>query len=311
MNIYGGLLMEIKNIAIVGMGALGIMYGEHIQKRIGKEYVQFVMDSQRYEVHKNDRYTVNGELQDFNIVESRNAKQADLVIIATKSQGLNQALDVMEPLVGEHTVMMSVMNGITSEEIIAERFGDRNLIYCVALGMDSMREGTDVQYKSLGRIEAGILKEEQRPALQATADFFGKMELAFHIKEDIKKALWGKLLMNVGINQTCTVYEACYKEVLNTREYFDAMSGAMHEVMAVAQKEGVQLTEEDYEAYVALIKTLQPEGYPSMRQDAVAKRKSEVELFAGTVMKVAEKHGVDVPVNRFYYERIKEMEAAY
>lgn len=303
--------MEIKNVAVVGMGALGIMYGEHIQKRIGKENVQFVMDASRYQVHKDEKYTVNGERQDFQILETKNAKPADLVIVATKSQGLNQALDVMAPLVGEHTVIMSVLNGITSEEIIAERFGDRNLIYCVALGMDSMREGTDVQYKSLGRIEAGILKEEQKPALEAAADFFEKMELAFHIKDDIKKALWGKLLMNVGINQTCTVYEACYREVLNTKEYFDAMSGAMHEVMAVAEKEGVQLTEEDYDAYVALIRTLQPEGYPSMRQDAVAKRKSEVDLFAGTIIKVAEKHGVDVPVNRFYYEKIKEMEAAY
>ena len=54
-----------------------------------------------------------------------------------------------------------------------------------------------------------------------------------------------------------------------------------------------------------------PAGKPSMRQDGEAHRRSEVELFAGTVLRRAEKHGLDVPVNRWLYETVKRMEAAY
>jgi 2-dehydropantoate 2-reductase len=48
-----------------------------------------------------------------------------------------------------------------------------------------------------------------------------------------------------------------------------------------------------------------------MRQDGLAHRKSEVELFAGTVLALAEKHKIDAPVNRKIYETILTMERAY
>ena len=52
-------------------------------------------------------------------------------------------------------------------------------------------------------------------------------------------------------------------------------------------------------------------GKPSMRQDGEAHRKSEVELFAGTIIRRAEKFGLDVPVNRWLYDTVKQMEAGY
>ena len=60
-----------------------------------------------------------------------------------------------------------------------------------------------------------------------------------------------------------------------------------------------------------LIDGLDPEGMPSMRQDGLAHRRSEVALFAGTVLNKAEKLGLDVPVNRELFRRITEMEKAY
>ena len=89
------------------------------------------------------------------------------------------------------------------------------------------------------------------------------------------------------------------------------MIAAMREVIAVAGKEGISLTEDDLSSYVDLLKTLSPEGAPSMRQDGMAHRKTEVEMFAGTVICLAEKHHILVPANRFLYERVKQMEADF
>ena len=107
------------------------------------------------------------------------------------------------------------------------------------------------------------------------------------------------------------VYDTTYAGALNTKEAFDAMSGAMREVVAVAQREGIRLTQDDIDKYIGILRTLKPDGYPSMRQDALAGRKSEVELFAGTVIRLAARHGIPVPVNELYYERIREMEADF
>ena len=303
--------MEIHKVAIVGMGALGLMYGEQIQKSLGKDHISFVMDSARYQHHKAETYTVNGVPQDFVLVDAAEATPVDLVIVATKASGLESALDVMAGLVTEHTILISVMNGISSEQILAERFGDRNLVHCVAIGMDAMRDGQTLNYINQGKLQIGILKDEQKPALAALCQFLDRVGLAYSVENDILHALWGKFLLNVGINQACMVYETTYAGALTTPHIFETMSAAMHEVITIAAKEGIHLTEQDFEQYIKILHTLKPDGYPSMRQDALARRKSEVELFAGTVLQLAAKHQVPAPANTFFYQRIQELEAGY
>lgn len=89
------------------------------------------------------------------------------------------------------------------------------------------------------------------------------------------------------------------------------MIAAMEEVLRLAPYEGVTLTADDLKEDLALVDRLSPEGMPSMRQDGLAKRPSEVELFSGTVLRLAEKHGLETPVNRELYQKICEMERGY
>ena len=118
-------------------------------------------------------------------------------------------------------------------------------------------------------------------------------------------------MLNVGINQTVMVYEGTYRTVQQPGEARETMLSAMREVLTLANLEGFALTEHDLNQWVALADTLAPEGMPSMRQDAMTHRKSEVELFAGTVIRLAKTHGLDVPVNEMLYRRIREMESMY
>ena len=303
--------MEIKTVAIVGMGALGMLYGEQLQKVLPAGAVRFVMDEERFKRHKNDKYEVNGVEQSFTLQSVAQAEPVDLVIVATKFSGLNEALEEMQGLVGPQTIIYSVLNGISSEEYIKERYGDDNLLYCVALGMDAVREGTSLTYQHKGILKLGMLAKKQRPALAAVMALLEKAGIQYVIEEDILHALWAKLLLNVGINQTCMVYETNYGGAFTNEEARQDMFAAMHEVITVAQREGIKLTEADFEGCVNVLRGLSPEGLPSMRQDAMAKRKSEVELFAGTIIRLGAKHNVPTPVNQRYYDIIKAMEAKY
>lgn len=303
--------MEIKTVAIVGMGALGMLYGEQLQKVLPAGAVRFVMDEERFKRHKNDKYEVNGVEQSFTLQSVAQAEPVDLVIVATKFSGLNEALEEMQGLVGPQTIIYSVLNGISSEEYIKERYGDDNLLYCVALGMDAVREGTSLTYQHKGLLKLGILAKKQRPALAAVMALLEKAGIQYVIEEDILHALWAKLLLNVGINQTCMVYETNYGGAFTNEEARQDMFAAMHEVITVAQREGIKLTEADFEGCVKVLRGLSPEGLPSMRQDAMAKRKSEVELFAGTIIRLGAKHNVPTPVNQRYYDIIRAMEAKY
>lgn len=303
--------MEIKTVAIVGMGALGMLYGEQLQKVLPAGAVRFVMDEERFKRHKNDKYEVNGVEQSFTLQSVAQAEPVDLVIVATKFSGLNEALEEMQGLVGPQTIIFSVLNGISSEEYIKERYGDDNLLYCVALGMDAVREGTSLTYQHKGILKLGMLAKKQRPALAAVMALLEKAGIQYVIEEDILHALWAKLLLNVGINQTCMVYETNYGGAFTNEEARQDMFAAMHEVITVAQREGIKLTEADFEGCVKVLGGLSPEGLPSMRQDAMSKRKSEVELFASTIIRLGAKHNVPTPVNQRYYDIIKAMEAKY
>ena len=89
------------------------------------------------------------------------------------------------------------------------------------------------------------------------------------------------------------------------------MIAAMREVRAVAELEGVEVTEEDLNFYVNLLKTLAPDGMPSMAQDRINRKLSEVDMFAGNVIELADRHKIQVPANRYLYERVKEIEKEY
>ena len=302
---------QIKTVAIVGMGALGLMYGEHIQKAAGPDRVCFLLDEGRMERYRDYSFSVNGEAVQFSMVSAAKAKPVDLVIVATKYNGLRDAMQVMEKAVDEHTVIISVLNGISSEEILGEQFRKENIVPCVALGMDAMRDGQSLSYCNKGSLRLGIVEEKQRPALEAVTEFFDRISMPYGVEEDIMHAMWGKFMLNVGINQTCMVYDTTYSGALAEDAAREDMFAAMHEVLTIAEAERITLTEEDFAYYVNIIRRLNPQGYPSMRQDALAHRPSEVEMFAGTVCRIAARHGIAVPVNQKYQQIIREREKSY
>ena len=303
--------MQIRSVAIVGMGALGLLYGDHIQKAAGAGSVSFLLDRERWNRYQDATFSVNGEKVSFPMVVAEEAEPVDLLIVATKYNGLRSAMEVMEKAVGEHTVIISVLNGISSERILAEKYDSRNIIPCVALGMDAMRDGHALNYCNKGSLRIGITREEQRPAFTALTEYFDQIGMPYGEEKDIMHAMWGKFLLNVGINQTCMVYGTTYYGALHEPEAKRDLFGAMNEVVDIARAENINLTQEDVAYYTNILTTLKPDGYPSMRQDAIARRKSEVDMFAGTVMEIAAKHGILVPVNEKYYRIVQEMESRY
>lgn len=119
-------------------------------------------------------------------------------------------------------------------------------------------------------------------------------------------------MLNVGVNQICMVYNTNYEGALTpASEENMAMIGAMREVILVGNAEGVNLGEAELKEYIRILKTLDPKATPSMGQDRLNKRRSEVDMFAGAVIELAKKHGIPVPANEFLYQRVHEIEAEY
>lgn len=305
---------RITNITLIGMGALGVLYGNHFAKALGAEHVRFLADAGRIAGYQQNGIFCNGADCHFTYQDTAQpGEKADLLIFAVKATALQKAIEEVRDFVDENTIILSVLNGISSEEIIEGKLGSGTVLYSIAQGMDAVKAGNQVTYTRIGTVCIGVPKTqaEKYPMLDRVVELFGRTGLPYVIEPDIMHRLWGKWMLNVGVNQTVMVKEGNYGTVQKPGEARDMMVAAMREAMAIAQKEMVSVTEQDLNEYLDLIDTLSPEGMPSMRQDGLAKRYSEVELFAGTVLQKAKKHGIDVPVNRYFYETVKKIEASY
>ena len=304
-------MKEIQSTAIIGMGALGLLYGNQIVSRLGSSGLRFIADRKRIQKYHSMEFTVNGEHRTFPMEDCETAAPADFVIVAVKYNALPEALNTMKNCVGPDTTIISVMNGISSEQMIGERYGREKVLYSIAQGMDAMKFGSSLTYTQAGELRVGALSPEQNNRLEAMTAFFDRAGIAYTVEDDILHRLWGKFMLNVGVNQTCMAYETTYSGTLVPGEAHDTMIGAMREVIRLARAEHVNLTEQDLDSYIDLLKTLSPDGMQSMRQDSLSHRPSEVEMFSGTVREMAKKHGLATPVNDRLYKRIREMESQY
>lgn len=302
-------MAPIESVAIIGRGALGIMYADAIARAGGD--IAFVMDDVRYERQAGEPVQVNGVERAFRCIRSSQGAPVDLVVFAVKATALDDALELAAPFVGPQTRMLSLLNGITSEERIAARYGWKNLVLAVAQGMDAVRFGSALTYSKMGQIRFGAAPATDPAAVVSIAEYLEHTGVPYVLEEDVVHRLWAKFMLNVGVNQTCMVYGGTYGTVTVPGEQNRTFVAAMREVVAVANAEGVALTEADLTGMVELMGTLDPAGMPSMAQDRINRRPSEVEEFAGALIARAERHGILVPTNRWLYEQVRRIEGEY
>ena len=296
--------MEIQSIDIVGLGALGVMYADFFTKKLGKEHVRVLADSSRVERYRRDQVTFNGEVCDLGYCDAaKESRMSQLILFTVKYGALAEAMEEVAHLVDEHTILLSALNGIRSEEDLGRRFGADKVVHCIAQKMDALKEGNTATCANRGELALGIMGEDTKENLDAVVAFFERTGFCYSCPEDIRHAMWGKLLCNVGVNQTVTWYAGTYRTVQQQGEAREMMKAAMEEVILVANAEGVDLSKRDLEQWVSIIDTLNPDGEPSMRQDSKAGRKTEVSLFAGTICELGRKHGIATPVNDRFLER--------
>ncbi len=297
------------HITIIGMGALGILFGDILTASLGRDAVTFLADEQRIQKYRQDGVFCNGRACDFQM--SNQASCTDLLIFAVKGNGLYDAMESAKSAVGENTIILSLLNGISSEEILAQYFPKGHIVHCIAQGMDAVKLGNKLTYSHKGELRIGTPDPALSPFVERATEILKCGGVPYVVEEDILHRLWSKWMLNVGVNQIVMVNEGTYGTVQCPGEPRDTMIAAMREVVKLSEYAKTGVTEDDLTFYVNLLDTLDPNGMPSMRQDGIAHRYSEVELFAGTVIKKAEQYGVSVPVNQMLYRRVKEMETAY
>lgn len=303
----------IKNITIIGLGAIGSVYGNLLQ-RVSDLNVRVLVDSDRKSRYESEGIFVNGERLPFAyITPDEKTEEADLIIVSVKYSNLPRAIEDIRNQVGKNTVIMSLLNGITSEEEIAEVYGEDKIVYAISNGIDATREGTSIFCSNPGKISFGKKHNETiSEKLIAIKECFDCAQIPNDIPANMEQALWYKFMINVGINQTSAVTGATYGVFQKIPYARELAKAAMMEVVQLAQLQNIALKEGDIDVFFdTIISSLSKEGKPSMLQDIEARRFTEVAMFSEKMMELGHRFNIETPVNQMLYQIIKTLESRF
>ena len=299
----------LKNIYLLGAGAVGVLPAEKLLKTAGVTLTA-AADLPRVTRYRKDGIFFNGEKLPLSFAspeEMAGMPPADLIIAATKTTTLSAALTNVIPVTDKNTIFLPLLNGITADEVIREHFPQNTILRGYFLGHASVREKNFICHDGVGTFYCG----GESNALQKVYELFSRAKINIELPENMDSAIWKKFILNVGINQTQAMFYADYGAVQRDKKLLDYCRKLMHEAAAVANAENISGTGEMIEAAMQVVTSMPENVKTSMLQDALAHRPSEVDAFAGTLCAKARKYGIPTPLNDEVFAEIRSREAAY
>ena len=293
-------------IAIVGSGALGLFYGAHLQ-RAGNE-VRFLLRRDYDAITKNGLQvrSING---DFHLPVVSGFRQAaeigpvDLVVIGLKTWANDRYPELVGPLVGSETMILTLQNGLGNEERLAELFGADRVYGGVAyLGANREEPGT-VCHLAAGRIILGPIMAHNSGHAEEIAGLFSAAGIPCHAVADIQRARWEKLVWNIPFNGLCALMQRSVDVFLASSKTTEIISRIMREVIAAANAQGLQepIPEAYADEMITFTRAMTASYRPSMQIDRAEGRPLELEALIARPLQDGQDRGVDMPLTAALY----------
>jgi len=300
---------DIKTILVVGLGAIGSIYAVKLQK-YDPDCVRVLIDNARLERYKAHGILMNGVRYNFQyVLPGPNQEKADLILIATKADGLKEAIAAIEGFVHDETIIISLLNGITSEEQIGARYGWDKVLHAYFIGHGSTRSGNAITFDGVGRIIFGEANAQGRtPKVETVCRFFDRAGIEYDVPDDILFSQWCKFVVNVGINQASAILRASYGVFQRSPKARAIVDELMDEAVQIARKVGIRNVDAILPWCDNFIRNMPPAFKSSMLQDIEAGKKTEVAIFGEAVCLLGKEYNIPTPQNETFVKLIRALE---
>lgn len=306
------IVRQIEKISLIGLGAMGSFFAPRLYAEFGTNF-HVIAGGDRKERLEKEGVRINGETYHFPVLTPETKGNiADLIIIATKGYSLDQAMKDIQNQVGEHTQIMAVMNGVEAEDKLIAAFGQKHVLHSFMRVSIVMKDGIANFDPTLGAVHFGEVhnKEgEYSDRVQSVKEVMDQCGIPYKIDSDMLFGIWYKFSCNVAENLTCALLGIPFGMFVINESANMLRNRAMHEVQNLAAAIGIEITEQDIEKQGEAIKRIPPENKPSTLQDLEAGKHTEIEMFAGTVIRLGKEYHVPTPICEVYYLAIKVLEA--
>jgi 2-dehydropantoate 2-reductase len=304
----------VKRVCVIGAGAIGSLFAGHLAAVADVSVL--TRRAEHAEALNREGLRISGRSERHASVLASSDPDAlppfDLGIVATKAAGLDGAVDSLRGRFGDATIM-TVLNGLGAEEAV-RRAGDWPIISGVTFMSGTRHSDTHVEYVLDTETWLGPYDDTPFAVVAEAAALIESAGLHVEALPDLLPAQWSKLIFNATVNSVAALTDLPHDWHFAARDdpadlghlVFDLIE----EGKAVAAAAGIELHDDPWEMNV-LATRRGSAHYPSMLEDVQARRRTEVDLITGALVREAERHGVGAPLHSALRRLIKAKEESY
>jgi len=299
----------MKNILVVGAGSVGGFFGAHLAK--SNPNVSFLLRPKTLAAVKQNGLTIRSATGTVTVhppaaSDPRELPQPDVIILGVKAFDLDEVLTQLEPVLTDRTVILTLQNGIETEDRIIARLHRDCVVGGVAYIYSKIAAPGVIDHYKKGSVAIGELMGHESARLLAIRDLFTAAGIPCHLSKDIRRSKWEKMCWNCVFNPITVLINDRVAKALDQPEMMQVIRQIVGEVTAVSAAVKVPLPLDMADRVVKATQEIR-DIHTSMYDDWKAGRQTEIAYLNGYIVEKGRELGIPTPVNEALTAMIKTM----
>jgi len=297
-------------IAVMGTGGMGGYYGGLLGS-VGAD-VSFIARGEHLKAIKQDGLLLKGDGDEICLKSIMATDQpseigvVDVILFCVKLYDIETAAEVIKPLLGDNTMVISVLNGVDGPQRLERIIGLGRVIGGAAYASAYIEAPGTIKYKSTGgRLKIGELSGDISERIDTFRAICEPASFECEVTENIVGALWDKYILlatNAGLSCLC---RSPVGKIYNDADLLEVAIALMEEVRALALKQNIAIDPNVIKHSLEWSKGLPSDLFASMYHDMAAGKRMELEGMSGYVKRLGKELGVSTPCHSLLYGGLK------
>ena len=289
----------MKQILVVGAGSVGGYFGAQLAKN--NPNVSFLLRPRTLEAVKQRGLTIRSAKGTLTVhppaaSDPRQLTTPDLIILGVKAYDLDEVMAQLEPMLTDKTVILTLQNGIDTEDRILARVQRDCVVGGVAFIYSKIVEPGVIDHYKRGAVVIGELMGHQSERVQQIAELFKQAGVSCQVSDDIRKSKWEKMCWNCVFNPITVLIDDKVAKALDHPEMMGVIRQIVGEVAAVSAALKVPLAPDMADKVLKWTQEIR-DIHTSMYDDWKAKRPTEIDYLNGYIVRMGRQLGIPTPVN--------------
>lgn len=292
------------NITIVGPGAIGSLWAIKLSQAGHSVSLWSRTQSSSTSIALDDSAAIT-----FSSNHVRDLQAADLILFTVKAWQVENATTPLLKHVHKDAILLFMHNGMGALDSIESKISTNPVVIATTTQAAFKPSSEQVNHTGLGQTQLGAFNEKG-----TQCGFL--VDVLNHALPDvmwnptIQQALWNKLAVNCAINPLTGLNQIKNGQLADS-QYLEALSDISQELYLVMQAENIECELEALRSTITAVIQATANNNSSMKQDMYYQRQTEIDFITGYLIRRAEEHGIDVPVNRALYQSVKKQEQSW